>query len=869
MQKDVTQGKSYCLTVYSVPCKVTAIGKDNIEYTLLNVSETGQYLFIAPTWKVNISQDDVSIVETFNLAGTGKVGGSGSGSDPTYGLLKIIFVDALPPISEAKENTLYFVPKNGSAPDNYDEYIFDPVNQQFELVGQSAIDTSDFAKLSSTNIFLAPNTFDEIITFKKGLKVSESGPVITSNDTTLNLPNTSTPLLKAQGLILNGVSTFNNEIRVPTISGLTSTPIKVTSAVDFTSNSDTNFSGNINTPNINVTDLVTIASSKIQTNDLGEFIIGQNIQTPTTANNGAHRFTATDINKTAIALGHKIVKNGTWATGWVILTDRWDFTYNGEAILQVKEPKTDKEAANKLYVDTQINAISQFDPSSDQTISGTWEFTKPLKVTEAQLANEAVSKGYVDTSLSSKANSADVYTKTDCDSKFATKTEVTAIKATADAAAPQSTTYTKTESDSKYATKTEVSAIKTTADNAAPQSITYTKTDCDGKFATITSLNTVKATADAAAPQSTTYTKTEVDTSLNTTVKLTGNQTVAGVKTFTDNVKIPSPQANDDAASKEYVDALYIPKTGNSDIGGIKTFTDGIILADEKQLQLGAGTGALKIHGTGNGKAVIEGSNISELDIAVPVNIQENLQVENLTVDITNRGLVDFITFQNEAASLSNMQFFIDSSTNNIGIKPADSDGGFQVQNNGWLVALSTFQANGSFISQGGATFSQSITVAGTATLNNGISLKNGITFYDNTSLQEAKIIGEYGSPDESAIIFADSASVDYLKFNHHSANKQVLISPQVSGDTIVFPELPESTVTPTNINQFTNKNYVDETIQQNLNTTLEGVIKFVSMTEAEYKALETKSPSTIYHLTDVSMWAIGDQEIVTSNMPA
>lgn len=201
MQKDVTQGKSYCLTVYSVPCKVTAIGKDNIEYTLLNVSETGQYLFIAPTWKVNISQDDASIVETFNLAGTGKVGGSGSGSDPTYGLLKIIFVDALPPISEAKENTLYFVPKNGSAPDNYDEYIFDPVNQQFELVGQSAIDTSDFAKLSSTNIFLAPNTFDEIITFKKGLKVSESGPVITSNDTTLNLPNTSTPLLKAQGLI--------------------------------------------------------------------------------------------------------------------------------------------------------------------------------------------------------------------------------------------------------------------------------------------------------------------------------------------------------------------------------------------------------------------------------------------------------------------------------------------------------------------------------------------------------------------------------------------------------------------------------------------------------------------------------------------
>lgn len=536
----------------------------------------------------------------------------------------------------------------------------------------------------------------------------------------------------------------------------------------------------------------------------------------------------------------------------IIPACQFDFTWHNDASILVKTPTKAEQAANKNYVDTQISTISQFDSSSDQTISGTWKFSKPLKITEAQLTDEAVSKGYVDTNLRSKADSTDVYTKTEIDNNYATKTEVADIK----------------------------------------------------------------AIADAAAPQATTYTKDEINTSLSNTVKITGDQTIAGVKTFTDNIKVPSPIAINDAASKDYVDALvdsvplfnpaeaqtitgaydfqdgltratkssplatdimnkemsdalYIPKTGNSDIGGIKTFTDGIILADEKQLQLGAGTDALKIHGTGNGKAVIEGSNISELDIAVPVNIQENLQVENLTVDITNRGLVDFITFQNEAASLSNMQFFIDSSTNNIGIKPADSDGGFQVQNNGWLVALFTFQANGSFISQGGATFSQSITVAGTATLNNGISLKNGITFYDNTSLQEAKIIGEYGSPDESAIVFADSASINYLKFNHHSANKQVQISPQVSGDTIVFPELPESTVTPTNINQFTNKNYVDETIQQNLNTTLEGVIKFVSMTEAEYKALETKSPSTIYHLTDVSMWAIGDQEIVTSNMPA
>lgn len=45
--------------------------------------------------------------------------------------------------------------------------------------------------------------------------------------------------------------------------------------------------------------------------------------------------------------------------------------------------------------------------------------------------------------------------------------------------------------------------------------------------------------------------------------------------------------------------------------------------------------------------------------------------------------------------------------------------------------------------------------------------------------------------------------------------------------------------------------------------------IKYLSMTEAEYKALQTKSTSTIYYLTDKSMWAIGDKKIVTSDMPA
>lgn len=104
-------------------------------------------------------------------------------------------------------------------------------------------------------------------------------------------------------------------------------------------------------------------------------------------------------------------------------------------------------------------------------LSGTYA-TKAALMTVETTANAAApqsttyTKTEVDTSLSSKANSADVYTKTESDNKYATKTEVTAIKTTADAAAPQSTTYTKTECDGKF-------ALLTTA---------YTKTESDNKY---------------------------------------------------------------------------------------------------------------------------------------------------------------------------------------------------------------------------------------------------------------------------------------------------------------------------------------------------------------------------------------------------
>lgn len=46
---------------------------------------------------------------------------------------------------------------------------------------------------------------------------------------------------------------------------------------------------------------------------------------------------------------------------------------------------------------------------------------------------------------------------------------------------------------------------------------------------------------------------------------------------------------------------------------------------------------------------------------------------------------------------------------------------------------------------------------------------------------------------------------------------------------------------------------------------------KVVTTTKAAYTALATKDPTTIYLITDTTprMWAIGDMEIVTADVPA
>lgn len=53
------------------------------------------------------------------------------------------------------------------------------------------------------------------------------------------------------------------------------------------------------------------------------------------------------------------------------------------------------------------------------------------------------------------------------------------------------------------------------------------------------------------------------------------------------------------------------------------TNTAGVVLGNEVPLVLGQGTDAVKLHGDGNGAAVIEGTNASHMDVAIPVKFQD------------------------------------------------------------------------------------------------------------------------------------------------------------------------------------------------------------------------------------------------------
>lgn len=82
-----------------------------------------------------------------------------------------------------------------------------------------------------------------------------------------------------------------------------------------------------------------------------------------------------------------------------------------------------------------------------------------------------------------------------------------------------------------------------------------------------------------------------------------------------------------DGAVKANVDIVApqgIDSSLDQNITGAWNFTNtaGVVLGNEVPLVLGQGADAVKIHGDGNGAAVIEGTNASHMDVAIPVKFQ-------------------------------------------------------------------------------------------------------------------------------------------------------------------------------------------------------------------------------------------------------
>lgn len=188
------------------------------------------------------------------------------------------------------------------------------------------------------------------------------------------------------------------------------------------------------------------------------------------------------------------------------------------AILGATSANAALTVASQDYVDSKVGAVETNITNNYLTKDeATNTYLTETQVTEqitnvvgtsenGALADVAANKAAIAGLQSSKANAADVYTKTEANDLLAAKADADDV-------------YSKTDADSTFATKTALGAVETTANAAATK--TYVDTELGKKadttaveaittslsnYATTDALNGVKATADAAA------TKTYVDT---------------------------------------------------------------------------------------------------------------------------------------------------------------------------------------------------------------------------------------------------------------------------------------------------------------------------------------------------------------------
>jgi hypothetical protein len=209
--------------------------------------------------------------------------------------------------------------------------------------------------------------------------------------------------------------------------------------------------------------------------------------------------------------------------------------------------------------------------------------------------------------------------------------------------------------------------------------------------------------------------------------------------------------------------------TQDADVTGTWSFSNvsGLTMKDEAPILLGQGDNALKIHGTGAGKAVIEGGNATNLDVAVPVNLQEPITAQ------------DTLTFDN--TTITNPQNnIIFNGPNKTSLRIAQSvDGGLHfgptkggglTVGTGGVVSLSSYAYLKGATFESPVTLTSTITVAGSATFDRGIMVpETAISYFgpmtqvQGTEAGGLMITGHPGEALETNLVFTKKVSPDQI----------------------------------------------------------------------------------------------------------
>jgi hypothetical protein len=218
----------------------------------------------------------------------------------------------------------------------------------------------------------------------------------------------------------------------------------------------------------------------------------------------------------------------------------------GNAPFDPADPRTFPNGFTTFENSVEAEVDSKVSKTGAETVAGTKTFTSPPVVPTPTNDGHAATKAYVDGVVVSGG----VSVHNDLTGRDATTAHPTSAITGLDAALSARVTLT------------------------GDQSIAGVKTFTSSPVVPLTPTTTTQAAS-----------KGYTDTGLSTKVGVSGSESISGVKTFTSSPIVPDPTTAQQAASKAYVDAnageggphdhnsTYVALTGNQTVAGVKTFS--------------------------------------------------------------------------------------------------------------------------------------------------------------------------------------------------------------------------------------------------------------------------------------------------------